>query len=437
MRVRELFRQKFENAEVIPDVSVEADLMRRLALREFLRYIPSRFNIYYLGGLVAAGIAAGLLLFSGTGIMNKKTPEKIINGQDSSAFAGFINIRVGQPLTVNVDNRADAPSNVAAFNMVQEQKTGTGRVFVDKTGTRDTNNIIPAGGIKSFTKKGLFSDSSVDSKKLKSGYISDGVLFEVSALKGCSPLKLHFINKVNSFDSCRWTFGDGGYSNQKDPDWIFDVEGEYKVVLQVFGHNGLQASSSVVITVYPRPKARFEISPEKAVLPDDEITFFNYSSNAVRFRWNFGDGNYSELFEPKHRYTKFDNYNVGLVAYSESGCSDSLMVMNAFSDSEYFIKFPNAFIPNPGGSTGGLYSSKSDEVAQVFHPVFSGVADYQLKIFSKLGVLIFESNDVNIGWDGYFKGQLCNSGVYIWKIRGTFINGEPFVNMGDVTLLKK
>lgn len=436
MRVRELFRRKLKNAEVIPDASVEADLMRRLALREFLRFIPSRFNIYYLGGLVAAGIAAGLLLFSGTGNMNNKTPEKGINGQDSTAYTGFINIPVGPHLTVSVDKKTSAPENVTGFNAVQEQKTETARILVDKTGARDTNNIIPAGGIKSFSKKDFFSDSSFDSKKLKRGYISDGVLFEVSALHGCPPLKLHFINKVNSFDSCRWTFGDGGYSNQRDPDWIFDVEGEYKVILQVFGHNGLQEASSALITVYPSPKARFEISPEKAVLPDDEITFLNYSSNAVRFRWNFGDGNYSELFEPKHRYTKFDNYNVGLVAYSESGCSDSLVVKNAFSDSEYFIKFPNAFIPNPGGSTGGLYSSKSDEVAQVFHPVFSGVAEYQLKIFSKLGVLIFESNDVNIGWDGYFKGQLCNSGVYIWKIRGTFINGEPFVNMGDVTLLK-
>jgi PKD repeat protein len=436
MRLRELFKRKLENAEVIPGPSVEADLMRRLALREFLRFIPSRFNIYYLGGLAAAAIAAGLLIFSGAGNLNKKTPEKYYNGQDSSAFAGFINIPLGSPLTTNVDNRANTLSNSAVINAVKDQKPGTTSVFANKTGRRDTSKIVQAGGIKSFAKKGLFSDSSIDSKKLKSGYLSDGVLFEVSALSGCSPLKLHFINKVNSIDSCRWTFGDGGYSNQRNPDWIFDVEGEYKVVLQVFGHNGLQAASSVLITVYPKPKARFEISPEKAVLPDDEITFLNYSSNAVRFVWNFGDGNHSELFEPKHRYTRFDNYNVGLVAYSESGCSDSLVVKNAFSDSEYFIRFPNAFIPNPGGSTGGLYSSKSDEVAQVFHPVFSGVADYQLKIFSKLGVLIFESNDVNIGWDGYFKGQLCNSGVYIWKIRGTFINGEPFVNMGDVTLLK-
>jgi hypothetical protein len=110
--------------------------------------------------------------------------------------------------------------------------------------------------------------------------------------------------------------------------------------------------------------------------------------------------------------------------------------MNAYSGSEYFINFPNAFIPNALGPSGGNYSAKSDEAALIFHPVSSGVSDYQLKIFSRLGIMVFETNDINIGWDGYFKGQLSESGVYIWKVRGSFRNGEPFVKTGDVTILK-
>ena len=34
------------------------------------------------------------------------------------------------------------------------------------------------------------------------------------------------------------------------------------------------------------------------------------------------------------------------------------------------------------------------------------------------------------------KVSCANPGVYIWKVRGNFINGEPFTKMGDVTLLK-
>jgi PKD repeat protein len=293
-----------------------------------------------------------------------------------------------------------------------------------------------AEGMDSIRNKGLFETSNPATMKLQDNFKPGPALFEVSSTGGCAPLKIHFINNAGSFDSCRWTFGDGGYSNEINPDWIYDVDGEYKVTLQVFSKDGYQTSSTALITVFPKPRARFEVLPQKAMIPNDRIHFINYSSDAVRFRWDFGDGDTSGLFEPFHKYDKYSNYNVSLVAYSESGCADSITVRNAFSDSMYFIDFPNAFIPNTGGSTGGLYSSKSDEAAQVFHPEFSGVAEYQLKIFSKLGVLIFESNDLNIGWDGYYKGQLCNPGVYIWKVRGNFINGEPFVNMGDVTLLK-
>ena len=73
MSVRELFRQKLENAEVIPDASVSSNLMGRLARREFLRFNPVRFNIFYLGGILVAGITASLILFSGSDKSNINT----------------------------------------------------------------------------------------------------------------------------------------------------------------------------------------------------------------------------------------------------------------------------------------------------------------------------------------------------------------------------
>ena len=75
MNVRELFRYKLENSEPIPGDSVRTELMRRLAGREFIHFNPSRFNVYYLGGIVAAGIVATLLLTSNPGARRK--PEVI------------------------------------------------------------------------------------------------------------------------------------------------------------------------------------------------------------------------------------------------------------------------------------------------------------------------------------------------------------------------
>jgi len=411
--------------------------MRKLARREFLRFNPARFNIYYLGVILVAGITAAIILFPGTGNSDQLTPLNHSGEKNRSDSTGYINAPVDTTITQKSNRLIENVSESLKNTPITRPKIKSGKGPAQIIESRQNNNVAHTVANNSFSKKGLFPDGSPDKNKLQGGFRPDEILFGTSATEGCIPLKLRFNNKLNSFDSCRWTFGDGGYSNEKNPEWIFDVAGEYNVVLNVFGTDGRLATSSAVITVFPNPLARFEITPEKAVLPDDEIRFLNFSADAVKYNWDFGDGNSSELFEPRHRYEKFGNYNVGLVVSSEYGCSDSLVVLNAFAGSEYFIDFPNAFIPNPEGPTDGFYSSKSDEAAQVFHPVYSGVSDYQFKIFSKRSILIFESSDINIGWDGYFKGQLSEPGVYIWKVRGNFRNGEPFIKMGDLTLLRR
>ena len=286
-------------------------------------------------------------------------------------------------------------------------------------------------------EKNLFTRTPEDNFKLQDTGHAGGTVFEPSVTEGCAPLRVIFKNKLAGqrfmpLDFWRrrliqLTGIRNGYMMLKVSTGLF---------LMYLNRMGLYQPLLLSSKSFPNPSARFEIYPDKAVIPEDEVRFQNYSAGAVKYLWSFGDGSTSEQFEPLHRYEKYGNYNVSLKVYSENGCSDSLMVLNAFSGSAYFIEFPNAFIPNTGGPSGGVYSSISDESAQVFHPSFSGVSEYHLKIFSKMGVLIFETNDINIGWDGYFKGQLSNPGVYIWKVRGNFSNGEPFTKMGDVTLLR-
>jgi PKD repeat protein len=434
--IRELFRNKLENAEVVPDQLVKKDLMRKLGRKEFLHFNPSRFNIYYLGGILAVGLAVMLIILPGTVSEKEKQPlipsPEILNAIDTNIKS----VSNEKPSNPDAESIKKYDITQPESKVINKQEFTSDKISPENEIPQNKNSISVSGITDSYTKSVIINDKSSDKNNIKAQHESPGAVFEASVLTGCIPLKIKFLNKSTSYDSCRWIFGDGGYSTEKEPEWIFDVEGNYRVVLKVYGADGNEETSSTLITVHPKPLARFEITPENAIIPDDEIRFLNYSSNAVRYIWDFGDGNTSDVFEPVYRFRKYGNYNIRLVVWSEYGCTDSLAVVNAFSGSGCYIDLPNAFIPNPGGPTGGYYSPKSDEADQVFHPVFSGVSDYQLRIFSRLGILIFESNDISIGWDGYFKGQLSEPGVYIWKVRGNYSNGEPFVKMGDVTLLR-
>lgn len=438
MELEEFFRAKLENSEIIPGESVGADLMRKVGRKEFLRFNSTRFNLYYLGGIAAAAVTAAVLLVTWReGIPARKTgpaaPEKTIVTKSNRV--------AGESDVIRVDDKA-SPAETAK----QDINKPEGKMVLTQTSPltdekplKVSKNEISAGNRPDTPEK-----SGLIMEKLTGGNITGIQLqkktmasFDASLSAGCMPLKVKFINRSASWDSCRWIFGDGGYSTETDPEWIFDAAGEYKVVLKVFGPGETESTTTQLLNVYPRPSARFEINPQAPIIPEDRIRFVNYSLDAVRYRWEFGDGNVSETLEPEHKYSRYDSYNVRLIVWSEHGCSDSLLLKDAFALSGCYINFPNAFIPNSDGPMGGNYSVKSDEDAQIFHPVTSGVSEYQLRIFSKIGILIFESNDVNIGWDGYHKGQFCEPGVYIWKVRGIFKNGEPFVKMGDVTLLKK
>jgi len=430
----DLFRQKLENAEVTPLPSVSTKLMRSVGRKEFLRFNPSRINIWYVGAVAAAGTAIAVILSSSSGQKPEEAGEQVqieitsnaqVNRQEEQ-LPPVITIGTDKDIQTTAANRGSRIKSVGEkLPEAKSENTLSEKSTVEPTGTQNVSSI---------PETSVLPDALKETNKQRIKSVHDKYI-SASATAGCSPFEVSFRCLAVPFDSCTWSFGDGGSSSLRNPEWLFDNAGEYKVSLLVFS-SGIKSISSIVITVHPRPVTRFEITPENAVLPQDEIAFHNYSDGAEKYRWDFGDGTNSELFEPHHIYKKYGNYSVQLISTSEHGCSDSLVIVNAFSSSGYFIDFPNAFIPNSNGPSGGYFSSKSDEDSQIFHPVFSGVSQYQLRIFSKTGIMIFESNDVNYGWDGYYKGQLCDPGVYIWKVRGNFMSGEQFTKMGDLTLLK-
>lgn len=430
-KIQELFRQKLEAYETEPARVTGRKLMRRLEAREFVRFNPVRFNIWYLGALAVAGTLTAIFLtavHSGPRVQPSQQSDTVFSVPSGKAL-----LKPDEPV------EAEQPQGAASPEVPQVNRS-TDRVQHKPARAGDRKPGIPdvGGAVSGTLIPGSPPLLGMQARPaLKTAAVRRDKLIGVSVSEGCAPLRVEFRALAGVGDSCLWSFGDGGSSVSVSPGWIYDMDGEYRVDLKIFKKDGSVRSGSELIRVFPAPQARFEIIHADPARKDGQVSFRNFSADAARYNWSFGDGSNSDEFEPVHLYQRTGTYNVSLKVISASGCVDSLTVFNASSGSAFFIEFPNAFIPNPGGPSGGSYSTVSDETAQVFHPSFNGVAEYRLRIFSRLGVLLFETNDINTGWDGYFKGQLCDPGVYVWKVRGSFSNGEPFTRMGDVTLIGK
>lgn len=254
---------------------------------------------------------------------------------------------------------------------------------------------------------------------------------------GCRPLDVTFINNSQYADTYLWDFGDGGTSTQTNPTYTYYNPGTYTVTLTAIGQGGKDTMvQNQIIEVYPVPNAFFTTNKLVVYIPNDPLLLYNLSNNASTYFWDFGDGTTSTDENPEHFYQTEGVYNILLIAENQYGCRDTFILNNAvIAETEGGIQVPNAFTPSETGGNGGVITPGAFD-NNVFHPLVKGASEYELNIFNKWGELLFVSENVNIGWDGYYKNELCKQDVYIYKIKVTFIDGRKETLVGDVTLLR-
>jgi len=259
--------------------------------------------------------------------------------------------------------------------------------------------------------------------------------FTVDHEAGCFPFDVSFTNYTVGGNNYVWDFGDGGSSSERNPVYTYHTPGEYTAILTVAGPDGNNAIFTQVITVHDHPVANFEVEPNEVYLPQDAIQCVDLSVNATRWLWQFGDGVTSEEQNPSYIYNSEGVYTVTLTVQNSFGCENTFVVDDAVvAHLSGFLKFPTAFKPRPGGA--GNSGSLGERTDVVFKPKSRDVEEFHMQIFNRWGQLIFETHDVNEGWDGNHKGQLAPQAVYVYKASGMYNNGRVFNKAGSVLLVR-
>ena len=58
------------------------------------------------------------------------------------------------------------------------------------------------------------------------------------------------------------------------------------------------------------------------------------------------------------------------------------------------------------------------------------------QVFNRWGQKVWETNDQNIGWDGTFKGEELNTGVFVYRLEGKDFKGKGYSLKGNVSLIR-
>jgi len=206
-----------------------------------------------------------------------------------------------------------------------------------------------------------------------------------------------------------WRFGDGDTvsTNQTSASHNYPKKGIFQVTLipdydtPEFNKCLDTVKKNIVVLDVT---ADFEIIDKDA----PKFCFPNKSTGATKYQWKFqdplqGDGASTE-FSPCYTWKDTGCFKVTLIVTNDIGCTDQKDSIVCYKLVTKIIPY-NVFTPEP-----------KDGINDVFRANAEGLDEFDIKIYNRWGVLVFESTDQFFQWNGKIKntGADCPDGTYMY-----------------------
>ena len=233
--------------------------------------------------------------------------------------------------------------------------------------------------------------------------------FSVDTLGGCFPLVVNFESNADAGNDpvaqFVWDFGDGtqlatGTSPVASHSYIETGTWSIGAVVTTSAGCVYEAFESDLVETFQPPVAVFNGDPLITALPLTRVEFYNYSTFANSFLWEFDDFGTSELFETEFTFPSDQSgiYTVTLHAMNDWGCHSETS-RNILINESFTLFIPSGFTPDQDGLNDGwaLAGIDVDE------------SDFDIRVFDRWGQVVYRSNDIHEVW----QGDLQNGDYYV------------------------
>ncbi len=82
------------------------------------------------------------------------------------------------------------------------------------------------------------------------------------------------------------------------------------------------------------------------------------------------------------------------------------------------------------------FSPNGDGLNDLFEVKGAAFSAFSMKIYHRMGNVVYSSTDATAGWDGTHKGQALPAGAYVYEIEVALLNGDTKRRRGTLTLLR-
>lgn len=232
----------------------------------------------------------------------------------------------------------------------------------------------------------------------------------------CQPVQIPL--SASGANTYTWSPGYGlSATNIADPVATPNTSTDYQLIgSKTYGSHVCYDTQMVAVNVYPNAIINM---PDSVQLWPGESYQMNPEGNGSYFTWFPPSGlSASNISNPVASPEVRTRYFV--TALTEQGCmiKDSIDIL---INTETVLDAPNAFSPSSGD----------------FKIVKRGIATLQyFRVYNRWGNKVFETTNIDKGWDGTYNGVAQPLGVYVYSIDATTSTGMPFRKDGSVTLLR-
>lgn len=205
-------------------------------------------------------------------------------------------------------------------------------------------------------------------------------------------------------DKAAYFWNDGS----REPRYTVTGSGTYSVVVK--NHCGTARRTIRVKMSYP-PSV---FLGNDTTICDSTVLTAGQAGDGYTYRWQDGSKGRQLKISASGQYSVSVSNECGTVR-------DSITIK--VEQCECPLYTPNSFTPN------------GDGLNETFKPSSCDPKEYVMRVFNRWGELLFESNDINTGWNGTFEGSAVPEGAYLYTIHGANKSSGFFNKSGIVYVL--
>jgi len=364
---------------------------------------------------------------------NLRAGTYFVTVTDSKGCTGVATVTLSQPTQLKLRFQ---PTAVVCYGESTGKATVLGEggtppyQFAWPTGTTGTEETDLPAGIYAVTLTDKNGCTHVDSVEIKQPDVPLGgtvVVMDVGCFGGYSGQ----IQIVTTGGTAPYRYAlDGGIWNGSSVQ-IGLPAGKY--VPHIQDNNGCTATLDTV-EVGQHPEVYLELGPTIIIQYGESTQLQAVVTNAtdpVQYAWNPADSLWLSCLDCPDPFVDDleDGHWFVLKITDAFGCTaeDRVLVM---VEKTRRVHVPTGFSPNGDGNNDLLLVHGQQNVRAVSFSVYDRWGE---QVYEGLD---FPVNDPNIGWDGTFRGEPMNPGVFVWVLEVEYADGLREIYKGNTTLIR-